>query len=67
MAELIRCFQDKIDEQRDYIRSMFIEMERAGIHKLLNQDYKWTGGTIRQQQQVQFMPTTSSSSPSPIP
>ena len=52
VAKLIRCFQDEIDEQRDYIWSMFIEMERAGIHELLNQDYKWTGGTIRRQQQV---------------
>ena len=40
MAELIRRFQDKIDEQRDYIRSIFIEMEQAGIHELLNQDYR---------------------------
>ena len=27
VAELIRRFQDEIDEQRDYIRSIFIEME----------------------------------------
>ena len=44
VAELIRRFQDEIDEQRDYIWSMFIEMEQAGIHELLNQDYKQTGG-----------------------
>ena len=35
------------DKQQDYIRLIFIEMERAGLHELLNQDYKWTGGTIR--------------------
>ena len=27
MAELIRQFQDEIDEQRDYIQLIFIEME----------------------------------------
>ena len=27
VAELIRRFQDEINEQRDYIRSIFIEME----------------------------------------
>ena len=46
LAELIRCFQDEINEQWDYSRSMFTEMERAGIHELLNQDYKWIRGTI---------------------
>ena len=46
VAELIRHFQDEIDEQQDYIQSIFIKMERAGLHELLNQDYKRTGGTI---------------------
>ena len=41
-------------------------MERAGLHELLNQDYKWTGGTIHRQRRVWFTPTMSSSSPSPI-
>ena len=67
MVELIRRFQDEIDKQQDYIRSIFIEMERAGLHELLNQDYKWTGGTIRRLQQVHFIPTTTSKSPSPVP
>ena len=66
VAELIRRFQDEIDEQWDYIRSIFIEMGRAGIHELLNQDYRWTGWTIRRQRQVRFTPTTASRSPSPI-
>ena len=66
MAKLIRHFQDEIDKQRDYIQSIFIEMEQAGLHELLNQDYKQTGGTIRRQQQVHFTPTTASRSPSPI-
>ena len=38
VAKLIRCFQDEIDKQRDYIRSIFTGMEWAGIHELLNQD-----------------------------
>ena len=67
VAELIRQFQDEIDEQQDYIRSIFIEMEQAGLHELLNQDYKWTRGIINRQQQVCFTPTTASKSPSPIP
>ena len=67
VAELIRCFQDEIDEQQDYIRSIFIKMERAGIHKLLNLDYKRTGGTICRQWRVHFAPTTASRSPSPVP
>ena len=66
MVELIRCFQDEIDEQQDYIWSIFTEMEQAGLHELLNQDYKWIGGTIHRQRQVRFTLTTSSSSPSPI-
>ena len=66
VAKLIRCFQDKIDEQQDYIRSIFTEMEWAGIHELLNQDYKQTGGTIRRQWRVHFTPTTTSRSLSPI-
>ena len=66
MAKLIRHFQDNINKQWDYIQSIFIEMERAGLHKLLNQDYKWIGGTIHRQRQVRFMLTTSSSSLSPI-
>ena len=49
MAKLFRCFQDEINKQWDYIRSIFIEMEWAGIHKLLNQDYKQTRGTIHRQ------------------
>ena len=67
MAELIRRFQDEIDEQRDYIQSIFIEMERVGLHELLNQDYKRTRGIIHRQQRVRFTPTTASKSPSPIP
>ena len=67
MAKLIRQLQDKIDEQWDYIRSIFIEMERAGPHELLNQDYKQTRGIIHRQRQVRFTPTTASKSPSPIP
>ena len=43
VAELIRRLQNEIDEQRDYIWLIFIEMERAGLHELLNQDYKQTG------------------------
>ena len=66
VAELIRRFQDEIDEQRDYIQSIFIEMERAGLHELLNQDYKQTGGIIHRQRQVHFTPTTSSKSLSPV-
>ena len=66
VAELIRLFQDEIDEQRDYIRSIFISMERAGIHELLNQDYKRNRGTIHRQRQVCFTPVTASKSPSPI-
>ena len=66
VAELIRQFQDKIDEQWDYIQSIFIEMERAGLHELLNQDYKRTGGTICRQWRVCFTPTTASKSPSPV-
>ena len=66
MAKLIRHFQDKIDEQWDYIWSIFTEMEWAGLHELLNQDYKWIRGTIHRQQCVRFTPTTSSNSPSPI-
>ena len=46
MAELIRQFQDEIDEQWDYIQLMFTEMKQAGLHKLLNQDYKWIRGSI---------------------
>ena len=60
MAELIRCFQDEIDKQRDYIRSIFTEMEQAGIHELLNQNYKQTEGTIHRQRRVCFTPTTAS-------
>ena len=67
MAELIRQFQDEIDEQWDYIRSIFIEMERAGIHELLNQDYKQNRGIIHRQRRVRFTPTTTSKSLSPIP
>ena len=66
VAKLIRCFQDKIDEQQDYIQSIFIEMERAGLHELLNQDYKQIRGTIRRQWWVRFTPTTFSKSPSPV-
>ena len=66
MAELIRCSQDEIDKQWDYIQLIFIEIEQAGLHELLNQDYKWTGGTIHRQQRVRFTPTTASRSPSPI-
>ena len=66
VAELIRRFQDKIDKQRDYIRSLFIEMERVGLHELLNQDYKRTGGIIHRQRRVRFTPTTPSKSPSPV-
>ena len=66
MAELIRHFQDEIDKQQDYIWSIFTEMERAGIHELLNQDYKQIRGTIHWQWRVRLTPTTSSRSPSPI-
>ena len=66
MAKLIRHFQDNINEQWDYIQSIFIEMEQAGLHKLLNQDYKQIRGTIHRQQCVRFTPTTASNSPSPI-
>ena len=66
VAELIRRFQDEIDEQWDYIRSIFIEMERAGLHELLNLDYKRTRGIIHRQRRVHFTPTTASESPSPI-
>ena len=43
VAELIRRLQNEINKQRDYIWLIFIEMERAGLHELLNQDYKQTG------------------------
>ena len=66
VAKLIRHFQDKIDEQRDYIWSIFVEMEWAGLHELLNLDYKQTGGTSCWQWWVCFTLTTCSSSPSPI-
>ena len=49
MAKLIRCFQDEINEQRDYIWSIFTEMEWVGLHELLNQDYKQIRGTIHRQ------------------
>ena len=42
-------------------------MERAGIHELLNQDYKRNRGIIHRQRRVRFTPTTTSKSPSPIP
>ena len=67
VAELIRRFQDEINKQQDYIRLIFIEMERAGLHELLNLDYKRTGGTIHRQRRVRFTSITSSKSPSPVP
>ena len=42
-------------------------MERAGLHELLNQDYKWTRGNIHRQRRVHFTPTTTSKSPSLVP
>ena len=41
-------------------------MERAGLHELLNLDYKRTRGIIHRQRRVRFTPTTASKSPSPI-
>ena len=44
ITELIKRFQDKIDKQRDYL---FEEMERGGLHQLLDKDYIWDNGIIQ--------------------
>ena len=58
IAKLIRRFQDKINEQRDYLRSLFEEMERGGLHQLLDKDYIWDNGIIWWRRGVHFTPQT---------
>ena len=58
ITKLIQHFQDEIDEQQNYLRSLFKEMERGGLHQLLDKDYVQDNGNIQQQQGVHFTPQT---------
>ena len=58
ITQLIRHFQDEIDEQWNYLWSLFEEMEQGGLHQLLDKDYVWDNGTIWWWWGVHFTPQT---------
>src|ERR1700684_3985247 len=45
-ASTIERLQNEIDEQRQHIHQLFVEMERGGLHEILNKDYKRKYGRI---------------------
>ena len=64
VAELIERLQGEVEEQQQYLRSRFEEMEQGGLHDLLDKGYERKYGTIWPKRRVQlsFTPPQPSSS-----
>jgi hypothetical protein len=45
-SSTIERLQNEIDEQRRHIYQLFVEMERGGLHEILNKDYERKYGKI---------------------
>ena len=46
-AQLVKCLQDKIDNQQKYMQTLFEEMEGSVLQQLLGQDFRQKKGEIR--------------------